>query len=45
MKKYVIIKISEIWSTNILKRNVENLINKKSNDGYEIITVAFGVNF
>lgn len=44
MKKYEIIKISEMWSTNTLRRNVEILINKKSNDGYEIITVAFGVN-
>jgi hypothetical protein len=44
MKKYEIIKISEMWSTNTLKRNVETLINEKSNDGYEIITVAFGVN-
>ena len=44
MKKYEIIKISEMWSTNTLRRNVETLINKKSDDGYEIITVAFGVN-
>ncbi|HBK70175.1 MAG TPA: hypothetical protein DDZ39_00705 [Flavobacteriaceae bacterium] len=44
IKKYEIIKISEMWSTNTLKRNVETLINKKSEDGYEIITVAFGVN-
>lgn len=44
MKKYEIIKISEMWSTNTLKRNIETLINEKSNDGYEIITVAFGVN-
>jgi hypothetical protein len=44
MKKYEIIKISEMWSTDTLRRNVETLINKKSNDGYEIITVAFGVN-
>ncbi len=40
MKKYEIIKISEMWSTNTLRKNVESLINKKSNDGYEIITVA-----
>ncbi len=44
MKKYEIIKISEMWSTETLRRNVEILINKKSIDGYEIITVAFGVN-
>ena len=44
MKKYEIIKISEMWSTNTLRKNVESLINKKSDDGYEIITVAFGVN-
>ena len=44
MKKFEIIKISKIWSTNTLRRNVKTLINKKSEDGYEIITVAFGVN-
>ena len=45
MKKYEIIKISEMWSTNALKNKVETLINKKSNEGYEIVTVSFGVNF
>ena len=44
MKKYEIIKISEMWSTNSLRKKVETLLNNKSNDGYEIVTVAFGVN-
>lgn len=44
MKKYEIIKISEMWSIETLRKNVETLINKKSNEGFEIITVAFGVN-
>lgn len=44
MKKFEIIKISEMWSTEKLRKKVERLINEKSKEGYEIVTVAFGVN-
>ena len=44
MKEFEIIKISEMWSTEKLRRKVETLINNKSNEGYEIVTVAFGIN-
>ena len=44
MKTYRIIKLSTMWSTSSLTRDVEQLINEKSRDGYEIVTVAFGVN-
>lgn len=44
MKTYRIIKISEMWSTDTLMRNVEAFINIKSNEGFEIVTVSFGVN-
>ena len=44
MKKYEIIKISEMWSTEKLRKKVESLINEKSKEGFEIVTVAFGVN-
>jgi len=44
MKNYSIIKLSTMWSTENLKRDVENLLNEKTVQGYEITSVAFGVN-
>lgn len=44
MKTYKIIKLSTMWSTSILIAQVERVLNGKAKDGYEIVTVAFGVN-
>lgn len=44
MKNYSIIKLSTMWSTNGLKNDVERLLNQKNAQGYEIVSVAFGVN-
>ena len=44
MKKYSIIKIATFWSTSQLICDVEKLINKKTKEGFEIITVSFGIN-
>jgi hypothetical protein len=44
MKTYRVIKLSTMWSTTTLTREVEQLLNEKTRDGYEIVTVAFGVN-
>jgi hypothetical protein len=44
MKTYKIIKLSTMWSTSSLTAKVEQLLNRKTMDGYEIVTVAFGVN-
>jgi len=44
MKKFEIIKISEMWSTEKLRKKIERLINEKSKEGFEIVTVAFGIN-
>lgn len=44
MKSYSIIKLSTMWSTDTLKYDVERLLNEKSIQGYEIVSVAFGVN-
>ncbi len=44
MKNHKIIKISEMWSTENLRKKVELLINQKSKEGYEIVTVSFGMN-
>ena len=44
MKYYSIVKLSTMWSSDTLKNDVEELINDKAKDGYEIVTVAFGVN-
>jgi len=44
MKTYRVIKISTMWSTTTLTREVEQVLNEKTRDGYEIVTVAFGVN-
>ena len=44
MKTYRIFKLSTMWSTKSLTAEVEQLLNEKARDGYEIVTVAFGVN-
>lgn len=33
-----------MWSTEGLKYDVENILNEKTQQGYEIVSVAFGVN-
>lgn len=37
---YTIIKESTMWSTNSLKRKVENILNEKTKDGYEVVTLG-----
>lgn len=44
MKDYRILILSTWWSTESLRADTERLINEKARDGYEIVTVAFGVN-
>lgn len=44
MKNFSVIKRSTMWSTETLINDVEILLNRKSKEGYEIVTVAFGVN-
>ncbi len=33
-----------MWSTDALKEKVEKILNEKTRDGYEVVTVAFGLN-
>ncbi len=44
MKNYTVIKLSNMWSTETLRRNVEKLLNEKTSQGFEIVSVAFGTN-
>lgn len=44
MKNYSIIKLSTMWSTDRLKNDVEKTLNEKTSQGFEIVSVAFGVN-
>jgi hypothetical protein len=41
---YSIINVSTIWSTNSLIQKVEEILNEKTNEGYEVVSVSFGVN-
>ena len=41
---YTIIKESTMWSTDSLKKKVEEILNEKTKEGYEVVTVAFGLN-
>jgi translation elongation factor EF-1beta len=43
MKTYSVLSASSMWSTKKLKEKVENLLNEKTREGYEIVSVAFGV--
>lgn len=44
MKKYKVFKLTSMWSTDTLTKEVEQFLNEKASDGYEIVSVAFGVN-
>ena len=41
---YSVISESSMWTTHTLKQKVERILNEKTRDGYEIVSVAFGVN-
>lgn len=41
---YSVISESSMWSTDTLKQKIERILNEKTRDGYEIVSVAFGVN-
>jgi hypothetical protein len=44
MKKYTIIKKSNMFSTDNLVQEIEQLITVKNAEGYEIVNVSFGTN-
>ncbi len=44
MKTYIVISESSCWSTKKLKQNVENTINTKTKEGWELVSVSFGFN-
>lgn len=44
MKKYEITKMYTMWSTDSLKRRVEDFLNNASTNGNRIRSVSFGVN-
>ena len=43
MKTYRVITVSK-WSTLTLTEKVEQILNAKSRDGYELVTIAYGLN-
>jgi hypothetical protein len=42
MKTFTILTIKNSWSTNKLKIEVEKVLNEKTQEGYEIVSVDFG---
>lgn len=44
MKQFRVIKISNMWSTSRLTRDVEKQLKKLSAEGHEIVSVSFGFN-
>lgn len=45
MEQFRIFKIKCMWSTSRLTRDVENELKRLKKEGYEIISVSFGLNF
>ncbi len=43
MKEYQIIRVSNFWSTKTLREETQALINQKSAEGWEVVSVSFGV--
>jgi hypothetical protein len=44
MKTYTVISESSMWSSTKLKHKVEKVLNERTREGYEIVSVAFGIN-
>ncbi len=44
METFKIIKHSTMWSTSSLSQKVEETLNQVRTEGWEVITVSFGVN-
>ena len=44
MKKYKIIKVSTMWTKISLTKIVEETLNEKTKEGYEIVSVSFSHN-
>jgi hypothetical protein len=44
MKQYTIVKESSMWSTKQLIAKVEKILNEKNQEGYQIVSVSFGLN-
>jgi hypothetical protein len=44
MKQYTIIKESSMWSTKELTIRVEKILNTKAQEGFQIVSVSFGLN-
>jgi hypothetical protein len=44
MKTYIVISESSMWSTTKLKKNVERILNEKTKEGWDVVSVAFGIN-
>ncbi len=45
MKVYTIIRIENGWSWNPLEEKVVKVLNKKTEEGYEIVSVSFSRGF
>lgn len=43
MKKLEIIRVSDWWSTSSLMKKAEDVANQKSLEGYEIVSISFGL--
>lgn len=43
MKKFEIIRVSDWWSTSSLMKKAEDVANQKSLEGYEIVSISFGL--
>lgn len=42
-KEFKVLKISNMWSTEKLRRKVEDTLNQKSKEGWDIISIDFGI--
>ena len=43
MKEYRIMHVSNFWSTKTLHKDAQKLINEKSGEGWEVVSVSFSV--
>ncbi len=41
-KTFRVLKLSNVWSTEKLRKEVEDTLNRVSKDGWEVVSVAFG---
>jgi len=43
-REYQVIKTSNLWSTERLRKEAEDIVKRKASEGWDVVSVSFGHN-